>query len=307
MRYRPLGRTGIQVSVVGMGCWGIGGQWGPVADDEAIRTVYRALDLGVNLFDTADTYGEPPGRSEELLGRALRGRRAQVVIASKVGNWARRQGHPLPYSHPLHVILCCEASLKRLQTDYLDIYQCHIGTLEDPTIFIEAFETLKQQGKIRAYGISTDRPDVLRRFAAAGDCGVCQLNYSLLNLRAEQELLPLCGQLGIGTLIRGPLAQGILAGKFTPETRFTDEVRERWNEGEARANFLRRLEAVERMRPVAGSRPLATVALAFVLAQPHVSAVIPGAKNPAQMETNAAAADLVLSAEELAALRAAAR
>ena len=126
-----------------MGCWNIGGQWGDIDDETALQTLNAAFDAGIRFFDTADAYGIPPGRSEELTGRFIQGRRDQIILATKVGNWARRAGHRLAYTHPLHVRLCCDSSLHRLKTDVIDLYQCHIGDLEDPTIFLEAFEELK--------------------------------------------------------------------------------------------------------------------------------------------------------------------
>jgi len=125
-----------------MGCWGIGGQWGPVEESVAVKTLHRAVEVGVNLFDTADSYGL--GRSEELVGKAFHKMRGQVYIATKVGNWARLLGHPLPFTSPYHVYLCCDASLYRLKSDYIDLYQCHIGSLEEPSVFLEAFDRLKE-------------------------------------------------------------------------------------------------------------------------------------------------------------------
>src|SRR5215211_239121 len=174
MQYRRLGKTGWQVSTISMGCWGIGGQWGPVEEAEAIRTIHAALDLGVNLFDTADAYGS--GVSEELVGKALRGRRDGVYIATKVGNFGRRQNVPLSYTSPLHIYLCCDASLGRMKIDTIDLYQCHIGDLADPSIFLEAFERLVEQGKIRAYGISTNSLPVAQAFNHDGNCAAIQLN-----------------------------------------------------------------------------------------------------------------------------------
>ena len=301
MKYRVLGKTGWSLSAIGMGCWGIGGQWGAVEKQEAIRTMQRAVELGVNLFDTADAYGTEMGTSEIWVGEALASRRQNVYIATKVGNWARRFGHPLPYTHPLHVTACCDASLYRLKTDYIDLYQCHISGLQEPTVFLEAFEELVQAGKIRAYGISTDSVEVLRKFNRDGKCAVCQLNYSILRRDAEKALLPYCLENNIGTLIRGPLAQGVLTGKFTPDTTFSDSVREGWNEGEARVRFLRNLETVEKLRFLENEkRNMAQAALQFVLAHPAVTCPIPGAKNVAQIEANAAAADGELSEGELA-------
>ncbi len=305
MQYRTLGKTGWKVSVIGLGTWNIGGQWGEVDDRTALATIWKAYECGVNFFDTADAYGEPPGRSEELLGKALQGIRHEVFIATKVGNWARRHGHPLPYTSPLHIIACCHASLYRLRTDYIDLYQCHIGNPADAEIevFLEAFDWLKEQGKIRAYGISTNSLDALQRFNKHGTCATCQLDYSILNRAPEKDLLPYCQEQNIGVIVRGPLAMGILSGKFTPDTVFTDEVRRSWNEGERRQRFLRRLEVVERLRFLErNGRTMAQAALQFVISHPAVSCTIPGAKSPQQAEMNAMAGDGTLTPEELAAI-----
>lgn len=281
-----------------MGCWGIGGQWGPVEEAEAIRTIHAALDLGVNLFDTADAYGS--GVSEELVGKALRERRDDVYIATKVGNFGRRQDVPLSYTSPLHIELCCDASLGRMKIDTIDLYQCHIGDLAEPSVFLEAFERLVERGKIRAYGISTDSLSVAQAFNRAGGCATVQLNYSLLNRAAKADLLPWCAANDIGTLLRGPIAQGILAGKFTPDAHFDDIVRVGWNEGAGRAQFLRRLEQVEQIRFLERpDRTLAQAALQWTLTNPAVTCAIPGAKDVAQITSNVGAASGTLSAEEL--------
>jgi myo-inositol catabolism protein IolS len=297
MQYRDLGKTGWRVSAVGMGCWGIGGQWGPVEEQEAITTVHKALDCGITLFDTADAYGL--GESERRLGKALHDRRDRALIATKVGNFGRRLGHPLSYATPQHVYLCCDASLHRLQTDTIDLYQCHIGSLADPTIFLEAFETLRQQGKIRAYGISSDSVDVVKQFDRDGNCAAVQINYSILSRGAEKALLPLCAERNIGVLLRGPLAKGLLAGKFSRESTFSDSVRSSWNEGAERQRFLRDVERVEKLRFLArDGRTMAQAALQFVIGHPAVTCAIPGAKNPDQAEQNARAADGELTNDE---------
>ena len=281
-----------------MGCWGIGGQWGKVAEEEAIQTIQAGIDAGINLLDTADSYGQ--GISEGLVGKAVRGRRQNVFIATKVGNFARRAGHPLSFHSPEHVYLCCDASLGRMGIDTIDLYQCHIGNLEDPTIFLEAFERLVEKGKIRQYGISTNSLPVLERFNRAGHCASCQINYSILNQSAAQDILPYCQANDIGTLIRGPIAQGVLAGKFTPTSTFDDQVRTGWNTGEGRERFLRQLAIVEQIRFLENhGRTLAQASLQFVIAHPAVTAAIPGAKNVVQVRANALAADGALSAAEL--------
>lgn len=301
MQYRTFGKTGWQVSAIGMGCWAIGGNmWGQTDDNDSIAAIQASLDAGVNLLDTADAYGI--GHSEELIARALEGgRRDAVLLATKFGNWARGQDHPLPFTSKYHIFLCCDASLHRLRTDVIDLYQCHIGSPEEPELFLDALDELVQVGKIRAYGISTNSLDTVRAFNARGTCSVVQLDYSLLNRRPEADLLPYCRENNIGTLIRGPLAMGKLTGKMTPATTFPEnDTRRRWTEGDGAA-FRRDLETVERLRFLqTGERSLAQAALAFVLAQPGATVAIPGAKNPEQARANAAAADLPLTATERA-------
>jgi aryl-alcohol dehydrogenase-like predicted oxidoreductase len=301
MLYRKLGKTGLDVSAIGFGAWNIGGQWGDVAPADALATIKAAYDAGVTFFDTADAYGNPPGLSEELIGQALRGKRDKVVIATKVGNFARRQNAPLAYTHPLHIHLCCDASLRRMRIDTIDVYQCHIGDLPDPSIFLEAFETLVKQGKVRCYGISTNSVDALARFNRDGHCSVVQLDYSFLNRTPEQAILPYAKDNNIGVIVRGPLAQGLAAGKFTKDSQFTDSVREKWNTGEGRAKFLQRLDVVDRVRFLEKpDRPMSQAALQFVISHPAVSVAIPGAKSPAQARANAMAGEAVLGADELA-------
>ncbi|MBM4436448.1 MAG: aldo/keto reductase [Actinobacteria bacterium] len=303
MRYRTFGKTGWQVSAIGMGCWALSGQWGPVEEPQAIATVHAALDAGVNLFDTADAYG--PRRSEEFLGKALLGVRHRAFVATKVGNLARGAGHPLAYTHPEHIYVCCDASLHRLRTDYIDFYQCHIRHHEYRGIFVEAFERLREEGKIRAYGVSSFFPDDIVAFDVHGRCAGVQLPYSVLERAVEQDALPLCAERRIGTLVRGPLAQGVLSGKFTATTVFEDSVRKGWNAGDARARFEQRLQIVERLRPLTGpQRSLVDVALGFVLAHPAVTCAIPGMKTPEQARANAAAGDVALPPAEVDAIRA---
>lgn len=285
-----------------MGCWGIGGQWGPVDEQQAVDTIRAALDSGVNLFDTADAYGM--GTSEILTGKALRGVREQVYIATKVGNWGRRYDDALRLNSIYGVINCCHASLYRLGTDYIDLYQCHVAQPDQPEVFVEAFEKLKQEGKIREYAISTNDLPSLKALDAAGGCASCQINYSLLSRDAEKDILPYCMEHNIGVLLRGPIAQGLLADKFTLETRFDDSVRQKWNpDGPRRQEFLQQLDRVAALRPLVpqGSTML-EFALQFTLAHPAVTCPIPGMKTPEQARSNAAAADHELDTNTLSAI-----
>lgn len=304
MLLRALGKTGWKVSAIGFGAWGLGGQWGPVEEATALGAIRAAHEAGVNFFDTADAYGLPPGLAEELCGRALQPVRAQVFIATKVGNWARRLGAGLAFKSPFDIYLCCDASLHRLRTDYLDLYQCHLGDLKEPIVFLEAFERLVARGKIRAYGVSTNAVETARAFHRDGRCAAVQTDYSFLNRAAEKELFPFCQQNGIGVIARGPLGKGVCTGKFTPQTRFTDEVRQSWNGGPGREKFLQGVALTEKLRFLERpGRTLAQAALQFVLAHPAVSTTIPGAKNPAQARANAAAGDAGLAPQELEKVR----
>ncbi len=301
MEYRRLGKTGLEVSVVGMGCWGLSGGLGHVSQAQADATVHAAIDAGVTLFDTADAYG--PRLSELMLGKALRGVRDQVLIATKVGQIGWNTGHLLSYESVEHVHNCCDASLYRLGADVIDIYQCHQPNPAHPEVLVEAFEQLLQAGKIRSYGVSTDDPAVLRAFDERGGNGVCQLGYSALNRGAEAELLPLCADRDIGTLVRVPLERGILTGKFDRDTVFDDMNRSAWNEA-ARDEFLAQLDAADRIRPLTNARRSMTqVSLAYLLAHPAVTSVIPGMKTPDQARGNAAAADVALTEDELELIR----
>lgn len=297
---RTLGKTGWEVSAIGFGAWGVGGQWGPVEQATAIDAIKAAHDAGVNFFDTADAYGEPPGESEQLIGRALKPVRDKVLIATKLGNFARRMGHPLTFTHPLHVELCCDASLYRLGMEVIDLYQCHIGNLKDPSVFLEAFDILIRKGKIRAGGISTNSLEVVKEFNRGGQCAAVQLDYSYLNRSAEKDLLPYCRENNIGVIVRGPLAKGLATGKFNPQSRFTDSVRIDWNEGSGREEFLNRLETVEKLKFLdRRGRNMAQAALQFVIAHPAVSVAIPGAKDAGQAQANALAGDYVLDESEM--------
>ena len=298
MKYALFPSTGWKVSRIGLGTWNIGGQWGPVSADEAVATVHAALDAGVNFIDTADAYGDPPGLCEELAGQALAGRRTGIYLATKVGNYGRRMGHPLPFTSPMHVRLCCEASLWRLRTDMIDLYQCHVEG--PPEVFLEAFDALIREGKIRAFGISTNKPAVLETFNRDGRCAAAQLDYSAVARGAEKDILPACIEKKVAVIVRGPLAKGLLAGKYTEATQFADSVRNAWNSGKGREDYLARLKQVEALRFLERpGRTLAQAALALVLAHPAVTVAIPGAKSPAQARANAAAADLALTDDEL--------
>jgi aryl-alcohol dehydrogenase-like predicted oxidoreductase len=301
---RTLGQSGIEVTKVGFGLWAAGGDyWGPTQDREVLDAIDAALDAGMNFFDTADVYGG--GHSEELLGRAMKGRRDQFVVATKIG-WLDFDGEAgrSAYDTVDKLVAGVESNLRRLQTDTIDVIQSHID-FRDPTmeVFVAGFQKLQREGKVRAYGVSTSDLDYLKAFNSDGGCATLQIDYSILNRTAEAEIFPYCAAQDIGVIVRGPLAMGILTGKFTAGWTFPeDDWRRRWQETpEERETFLQDLEKVERLRPLAKDRTLAQLALQFVMAHPAVTAAIPGAKNPRQLRDNVQAALLPpLTDEELA-------
>lgn len=301
MLYREFGRTGWQVSAIGLGTWNIGNQWGELDDATAWATVRAAFDTGVNLFDTAESYGIPNGLSEERLGVALSGIRHRVYVVSKIGHWGQRTGQDVPKTTVDMIRLCAHASLHRLRTDWIDLLLCHEGDIEDPGIYLEAFDVLERRGRIRAHGISTDSLEVLERFNADGRCAAVEVDYSLLNRAAEATLLPYCRQHRIAVLVRGPLRRGLLSGAYSAESVFADTIRERWNKGEAqRAQFEQEIARVERLKKaLRPGEEMITAALRFVISHPAQPVAIPGAKSPRQAAMNAQAGDAVLPEQRL--------
>lgn len=315
MVYREFGKTGWRVSQVGVGCWQFGGAitvdgkpdgWPDVRDEESAATIQRAVELGINFFDTSDMYGW--GRSEEVLGRTLKkiGHPDRLHIATKVGFWHDDQGRRTFNESKDYILRACDASLRRLQIDHIDLYQCHLWRTERWTEFLDAFETLQQQGKIGFYGVSTNDFDIVERFDERKKLGAVQSRYSLLNRKAEREILPYCRARGIAFIARTPLAQGRLSGRMTKNYKFgTDDIRSNWLESGEREKFERDLDTVDRLKPIAEKYDLmvAELAMKFVVTNPVVSTTIPGTRNRTQLEQNVAAGLLSpLTHEELAAI-----
>ena len=296
MQHKPFGKLGWPVSAIGLGTWNIGNQWGEIDDVTAWATIRAGFDHGMNLFDTAESYGIPNGLSEMRLGQALAGIRHRVYVVSKIGNWGKRTGGGVPKNSVDMIRLCGHAILGRLHTDYLDVVLCHEGNIEDPEIYLEGFEALQHEGAIRAYGISTNNLDVLKRFNANGTCSVVQVDYSLLNRTPEAEFLPYCQAHGIAVMVRGPLAKGLLSGRYTKESIFTDTVRAGWNtDPDQRRRFEQQIDQVEKLaRVVAPGAEMVEAAIRYTASHPAVSVVIPGAKSPAQAAMNAAAGEQLL-------------
>jgi aryl-alcohol dehydrogenase-like predicted oxidoreductase len=314
MQYRTLGRTGLRVSEVGFGAWAIGGPsklgelevgWGEVDDAMSLRAIDAAYDAGVTFFDTADVYGA--GRSEALLGKALKAKRDRVVIATKGGN-RTVDGRWLKDFSKGWIQEALDASLARLGMDYVDLYQLHSPTdtadYRDETF--EALKALKVQGKIRHYGVSVGPaahgPWAIRNTRA----DTIQVVYNMLEREPEDELLPLAQAQGVGIIARVPLASGFLTGKFAADVTFpgTDH-RARTYPPEKIRQIVGRVAKLKFLTE-GRHKTLAQAALQYCLSHPAASAVIPGAKTPEQARANAAASDgFLLTADEVARSRAA--
>lgn len=310
MYERTLGRSGIVSSAMGMGCWAIGGPawrgdrpigWGQVEDAESLRALRRAVELGVTFYDTADVYGA--GHSERLVGRALRGVRDRVTIATKFGNVFDEETRRVTGASgdPEHIRAACEASLRRLGIDRIDIYQFHIGDYDTARVpeVLATLEDLVAAGKIRFYGWSTDDPDRAALFAQGEHCTSNQFRLNVLD--RNDRLVRLCQDRNLAAINKGPLSQGLLTGKFSRESVLPeDDVRHGWDLAEGReAARLARLQAIRDVMTRDG-RSLAQAALGWIWAHSPQSVPIPGFKTVQQVEDNAGALERgPLAAEQM--------
>ena len=308
LKKRILGKSGIEVTEIGLGLWAAGGgEWGEPdagADTAALAAIETALDAGVTFFDTADVYG--PWHSEILLGKAMQGRRDRFVVATKIG-WQGfdEDNNCSGYKTVAQVIAGVETNLQRLQTDYVDLIQFHIDFREATMeVFLEAFEKLQTSGKVRAFGVSSGDFDYIKAFSQNNKCATLQIDYSILNRTPELEILDYCKAQGIGVIVRGALAMGLLTGKFSTSTRFPDDdFRQNWlTDPEQNTMFKKDLASVQALQPlVRPDRTLAQAALQFVLQHDAVTTVIPGARTTGQVRANLAASQVTgLNAEDMA-------
>ena len=305
MHTRTLGRSGLTVSAVGLGCMGMSHAYGETDDDESIATIHRALDLGVNFLDTADMYG--PYTNEELVGRAIRGRRDRVVVATKFGiRFAPTEDNPTNRvldGSPENVRRSIEGSLKRLGVEVIDLYYQH---RVDPQTPIEetvgAMAKLVREGKVRFIGLSEAGPQTIRRAHAVHPITALQTEYSLWSRDPEDAILATCRDLGIGFVAYSPLGRGFLTGAIK---RFEDLAADDYRRQSPRfqgENFQRNLDLVRRVEEMAAAKGCraAQLALAWVLAQGEDIVPIPGTKRRKYLEENVAALDVALTAEDLA-------
>jgi aryl-alcohol dehydrogenase-like predicted oxidoreductase len=301
MKYKTLGKTGLRVSIVGLGTMVHAGHFGPMKDSESLEAIETALELGVNFIDTSDAYGA--GYGETLLGNAFKGKRDKVVIATKGGNVMVGPNRGKRIFEPDYISRVMDESLRRLQTDYIDLYQLHNPTVEviERGAVWEVLERAKKAGKIRHYGVSINSMEEGIAAVKDGRAETIQVEYNLLAQEPAETFFPAAQQANIGVIARVPLKRGILTGKLkqSDEQRFQGEdVRARSFKGEA---FAQELAKAEQLKFLAHGavQSLGQAAIAFCIAHPAVSVVIPGARNAEQMRENASAADVEIPAADL--------
>ena len=304
MEYRELGKNGLKVSALGLGCMGMSQSYGQGNEEESVATIHRAIELGVTLFDTADVYGA--GANEILVGKALKPFRNKVMIATKFGNVRTADGTRLGINgKPEYVRQACEASLKRLGIDTIDLYYQH---RVDPNTPIEetigAMSKLVEEGKIRFIGMSEASAKTLRRANKVHKVTALQSEYSLWTRDVEKEILPTCRELGIGFVPFSPLGRGFLTGQVKDTSAFGEKDFRKDNPRFVGDNFRKNLDLVKKLEDMAAARKCTAgqIALAWVMAQGSDIVPIPGTKRRKYLEENVAAVDLKLSKDDLARL-----
>ena len=306
MQYRPLGRTGWNVSAISFGAWAIGGTWGPVQDEESIAALHRAIDMGVNFIDTADVYGD--GRSERLIAQVKKSRKEEIIVATKAGR--RLNPHTAEGYNRQNLTAFVERSLKNLEVEALDLLQLHCPPTPVyymPEVF-GVLDDLVAAGKIRYYGVSVEKVEEALKAIEYPNVQSVQIIFNIFRMRPADLFFREAARRQVGIIARVPLASGLLTGKITRETQFSPDDHRAFNrQGEAfdrgetfsGVDLEIALQAVEELRPLVPSGMTMTqFALRWILMFPEVTCAIPGAKRPSQAEENFSAADLPPLSEE---------
>jgi aryl-alcohol dehydrogenase-like predicted oxidoreductase len=304
MQKRVLGKNGLSVSAIGLGCMGMSEFYGKRDDPKSIETIHRALDLGIDFLDTADIYGM--GENEELVGRAIRDRRNRVVLATKFGNVRGTDGSFLGVNgKPDYIRSSCEGSLRRLGVEVIDLYYQHRVDPETPIEeTVGAMAELVREGKVRFLGLSEAGPNTIRRANAVHPIAALQSEYSLWSREPEDEILPVCRELGIGFVAYSPIGRGFLTGKIKRIDDLDEDDRRRMFPRFQGENFQRNLDVVKRIEEIAAKKKVrpSQLALAWLLNRGSDIVPIPGTTRISHLEENIAAVGLPLTAEEIASI-----
>lgn len=300
MEYKRLGKTNLKISRVGFGCWAIGGHgYGKVDDQDSIAAIRRALDLGINFFDTADVYGF--GHSEEILSKALGGKRNEVIIATKFGvSWDKNSNIGRDCS-PKRVVEALNDSLHRLKLDCIPLYQIHWPDTKTPiSATMEALKECQEDGKIQYIGCSNFPSDLIRNAQKTARLESLQVPYNILDRNIEGDILSCCQELKMSVLAYSPLAQGLLTGKFRHEVKFDDDDSRGRNEKFQGEKFLANLKLVDKLKEIGNhyNKTPAQVAIRWILDNAYITCAITGIKKIKQIEENIGALDWSLSKEE---------
>ncbi|MET9594384.1 aldo/keto reductase [Streptomyces sp. NPDC006516] len=304
MQHRNLGSQGLRVSALGLGTMGMSMAYGASNDDEGIATIRRAHDVGIDFFDTAELYGAGTGSNEILLGEAVKGFRAEVVLATKFGFDMTAPPHSPGFdSRPENIRKVAENSLRYLQSDHIDLFYQHIS---DPAVPVEEVAgvvgELITEGKVKYFGLSNVGPQYIRRAHAVTPVSALQYEYSLFEREVEEEILPVLRELGIGLVPYSPLGRGFLAGQVKPASEYPADDMRSWDERWQGENYTYNAHAIDQLKILADTKGITTaqLALAWLLAQGEDIAPIPGTRSTKRLEENADAADVQLSAADLA-------